>query len=135
MIKYKYGGGDYESEVHIRQGRKRQKLLFIKYDKKRIENGVNYPLIMVVPEQFSFQAEKNLIDIIGTRGIFQAEVMSFRRMAFKVFSEVGGITRQHMNPSGKSMLLYKIMEENKNKLSVFKNQQEELDLLILYLRQ
>ena len=88
--------------------------------KKRIENGVNYPLIMVVPEQFSFQAEKNLIDIIGTRGIFQAEVMSFRRMAFKVFSEVGGITRQHMNPSGKSMLLYKIMEENKNKLSVFK---------------
>lgn len=88
--------------------------------KRKIESGIQYPLIMVVPEQFSFQAEKNLIDIVGTHGIFQSEVLSFRRMAFKVFSEVGGITRQHMNSSGKDMLLCKIIDENKANLSIFK---------------
>lgn len=88
--------------------------------KKKIESGNKYPLIMLVPEQFSFQAEKNLIDVVGTSGVFQSEVLSFRRMAFKIFNEVGGITRQHMNSSGKSMLLYKIIDENKANLSIFK---------------
>ncbi|MCS4479791.1 hypothetical protein JQ035_03385 [Clostridium botulinum] len=33
---------------------------------------------------------------------------------------MGGITAKHMNESGKSMLLYNIIEDNKNNLKVFK---------------
>ncbi|OFI05459.1 ATP-dependent helicase/deoxyribonuclease subunit B [Clostridium acetireducens DSM 10703] len=87
--------------------------------KKKIESGVKHPLILLVPEQFSFQAEKNLIHTVGDTGIPKAEVLSFKRMAYKVFNEVGGITHKHMNPSGRSMLIYKIIEENKDKLKLF----------------
>ncbi len=41
-------------------------------------------------------------------------------MAYRVFNEVGGITAKHMNESGKSMLLYNLIEDYKNDLKVFK---------------
>lgn len=87
--------------------------------KKKIEKGDNSTLILLVPEQFSFQAEKELIRAIGERGILRAQVISFKRMAERIFSEVGGGIRQHMNDAGRSMLIYKIIEENKDKLKVF----------------
>lgn len=88
--------------------------------KNRIEKGDIRPLILLVPEQFSFQSEKNLIDTIGDRGLLKASVLSFKRMADKVLDEVGGATNRYINDSGKSILLYKIIEENKDKLKVFK---------------
>lgn len=75
---------------------------------------------MLVPEQFSFQSEKNLLDTVGDRGLLKASVLSFKRMADKVSDEVGGATNKYINDSGKSILLYKIIEENKDKLKVFK---------------
>lgn len=88
--------------------------------KKRIQEGNGRNLILLVPEQFSFQAEKNLIKSIGEKGTLKAQVLSFRRMAEKVFDEVGGGIKKHINDSGKNILLYKIIEENKNKLKVYK---------------
>ena len=87
--------------------------------KKRIEEGCTHPLIILVPEQFSFQAEKNLIKTVEEGGMLKAQVLSFKRMAYTVLNEVGGLTRQHMNDAGRSMLIYRIMEENKDKLKVF----------------
>jgi ATP-dependent helicase/nuclease subunit B len=76
-------------------------------------------LIYLVPEQFDFQANRNLVEVVGEKGIHRAEVLSFTRMAYVVSNEVGGITRLHMNSAGKNMLLYKIIEEVKNELKVF----------------
>ncbi|MBI6874141.1 helicase-exonuclease AddAB subunit AddB [Clostridium aciditolerans] len=87
--------------------------------KKKVEEGCSHPLVLLVPEQFSFQAEKNLIKTVGEEGMLKAQVLSFKRMAYTVCSEVGGLSRQHINSSGRSMLLYKIMSENKDKLKVF----------------
>ncbi|MGI6668799.1 MAG: hypothetical protein ACOX4M_05100 [Acetivibrionales bacterium] len=74
-------------------------------------SGGKCPLILIVPEQFSLQAEKNLAKISAFFGVPGAEALSFRRMAFRVFSEVGGITRRHLNAAGKSMLLFRIMKK------------------------
>lgn len=76
-------------------------------------------LILLVPEQFSFQTEKDLISAVGEKGIAKAEVLSFKRMAHKVFNEVGGITRQYMNASGRSMLIYSIMRRNRENFKMF----------------
>ena len=84
----------------------------------RIKEGVETPLILVVPEQFSMQAEKNLVDMLSTGGSLRAEVLSFRRMAYRVFGEVGGCTRRHISPSGKSMLLYRIIDNMKDDLKL-----------------
>lgn len=87
--------------------------------RKRLEEGCETPLILVVPEQFSMQAEKNLVNTVSRGGILRAEVLSFRRMAHRVFGEVGGVMRRHINPSGKSMLLYRIIDGLKDKIKFF----------------
>lgn len=97
--------------------------------KKRIERGTKSPLYLIVPEQLSFQTEKNFIQVVGTGGIFKAEVLSFKRMAYKVQSEVGGITKEHMNASGTNMLLYRIMEENKKDLTVFQKSADKMGFI------
>ena len=89
--------------------------------KKRIDEGAKNKLILLVPEQFSFTAEKNLLRTVGELGILNAEVLSFKRMAHNVFSELGGITHKRMNNSGKAMLLYKILQEEKNTMTLFNN--------------
>jgi len=44
---------------------------------KRIEEGFDRALILIVPEQFSFQAEKNLIKQLGEKALLKAQVLSF----------------------------------------------------------
>jgi helicase-exonuclease AddAB, AddB subunit len=78
------------------------------------------PIILLVPEDFSFQAEKDLLNAVGEMGIINAQVLSFKRMAYKVFSEVGGLTREHMNNAGRCMLIYRIMDKCQGGLKVFK---------------
>ena len=78
-----------------------------------------HPLVLIVPEQFSLQAERNLAGISVSSGDSSAEVLSFRRLAFRVFSEVGGIARRHLNAAGKSMLLFLIMDRLGSELKVF----------------
>ncbi len=88
--------------------------------KSEIERGSNSPLILIVPEQFSFQAEKRVLERLGEKGAFRVQVLSFSRMAEKVFNEVGGIVRRHMNNAGRSMLIYSVLESNSDKLHIFK---------------
>jgi ATP-dependent helicase/nuclease subunit B len=87
--------------------------------KARIEEKVSYPLILLVPEQFTFQAEKDLIRILGRGGSMQTQVLSFQRMAFRIFNQVGGITYPHIHMAGKCMLLYRIMDKMKSRFSYF----------------
>ncbi len=86
---------------------------------KIINNETEHSLIILVPEQFSFQAEKNMINMIGEKSINKAQVLSFKRMAYTVFNEVGGITAQHMNEAGRNMLIYNVISSVKDKLKVF----------------
>jgi ATP-dependent helicase/nuclease subunit B len=87
--------------------------------KEKLAQGGNHPLVLVVPEQFTLQAERNLVRVTGTGGIIRAEVLSFRRMAYRVFNEVGGVTRRHVNPAGKSMLIFRIIDGLKDELDIF----------------
>lgn len=87
--------------------------------KSKLNDGDNISLVLVVPEQFTLQAEKNLVKMVGTGGIMRAEVLSFRRMAYRVFNEAGGVTRKHLNSAGKCMLIYRIIEGMKDDLKIF----------------
>lgn len=87
--------------------------------KSRIEEGGTHPLMLLVPEDYSFQAEKKLLKCVGDKGLMRAQVLSFKRMAYRVFSEVGGLTRQHMNTAGRCMLIYRTMEKHKDEFKVY----------------
>lgn len=87
--------------------------------KTKIEIGDKTPLVLLVPEQFTFQAERDLIAMLESGGILKTEVLSFRRMAFRIFNEVGGITYPHIHPAGKNIILYRIMDKMGSSLKYF----------------
>ncbi|MGV8147126.1 MAG: helicase-exonuclease AddAB subunit AddB [Alkaliphilus sp.] len=87
---------------------------------ERINATAENNLILIVPEQFTLQAERDLIKKMKKEGIIQVEVLSFSRLAHKVFNEVGGLSKTHINDIGKQMILRKLLNELGEDLTIYK---------------
>lgn len=83
-------------------------------------------MILLVPEQGSFQAEHALVTTGGIKGSVRAQVLSFRRLAYRVMQETGGASRVAISDEGKKMLLYKIIQRRKDELKLFGASGEQL---------
>ncbi|WP_042204485.1 helicase-exonuclease AddAB subunit AddB [Paenibacillus camerounensis] len=77
------------------------------------------PLIMLVPEQGSFSAERGLLDTGKAKGSLRAQTLSFSRLAYRVKQETGGSAGLPISEEGKKMLLYKIISRRKEELKLF----------------
>ena len=73
----------------------------------------------VPPEQFSFTAERKLMDSIKSKSAINAEVITLSRMAYRVINEIGGKTETNLSKCGKAMLVYSILNNNKKDLKLF----------------
>lgn len=87
------------------------------------------PLIYIVPEQATFQAEYALNTSYGLQGTIRAQVLSFRRLAWKVMQESGGGKRLFIDDTGKGMVLRKVLEKRKGDLKVFRHAGEQAGVL------
>ncbi|NME98293.1 helicase-exonuclease AddAB subunit AddB [Aneurinibacillus aneurinilyticus] len=77
------------------------------------------PLIYLVPQQMSFHVEYELAAQAGVSGTMRAQVFSFRRLAWKILQEVGGLSRIHIDSTGMKMILRRILEKRGGELRVF----------------
>ena len=66
-------------------------------------------IFIITPEQFSFTAEKKLMDILKTSAVLNAEVLTLSRMAYRVINEIGGRTQTNLTKCGKAMLIFSIL--------------------------
>ncbi|CAM4309778.1 helicase-exonuclease AddAB subunit AddB [Paenibacillus alkaliterrae] len=83
------------------------------------------PLIMLVPEQATFQTEYALLQNSGLHGTIRAQALSFRRLAFRVMQETGGTALVPIGDTGKQMLLYKIVHRLGQQLELFQSGAEQ----------
>ncbi|URN94330.1 MAG: helicase-exonuclease AddAB subunit AddB [Candidatus Pristimantibacillus lignocellulolyticus] len=83
------------------------------------------PLILLTPEQASFQMEYELIDQGEPQGMLRAQALSFRRLAFRVMQETGGTALVPITETGKHMLLYKLVNRYASELQLFKNSEDQ----------
>ena len=42
---------------------------------------------MITPEQFSYMQERKLLDILNENAVINAEILTFARMAYRIFLE------------------------------------------------
>ena len=77
--------------------------------------------ILIVPEQFTSQAEHDLIEKTGQNAILTAEVLSFGRLAHRIFSKKGIGSRIPLGDIGKSMTLRRILQQEKENICYFQN--------------
>ncbi|MBS5950659.1 MAG: exodeoxyribonuclease V subunit gamma, partial [Clostridium sp.] len=94
--------------------------------KKKIDrNDNNNKLILLVPEQYTFDTEKKFLEIVTEKGFLRGEVLSFKRMAHRVFEECGGRTDIRISDSGRNMLIYKILKDKTDELEYFNRMTKE----------
>jgi ATP-dependent helicase/nuclease subunit B len=77
-------------------------------------------IFLLVPDQYTLQAERNAFSYLNTAGFIDLEILSINRLAAKVLNETGGSARVHIDKHGRHMLLSKIVNEEDNNLEVFK---------------
>ncbi|HHX50657.1 MAG TPA: helicase-exonuclease AddAB subunit AddB, partial [Clostridia bacterium] len=77
------------------------------------------PLILLVPEQASFQTELALIAAPGLTGTIRARVLSFRRLGWLVFQETGGSHYRYLDELGKMMALRSLLLKKNKELLLF----------------
>ncbi len=78
---------------------------------ENLKNNPNTNAVVIVPEQFSYSAEKKLSDTMGGLGLNRTEVLTFSRLVHRYVN-----SENNLLPSGKQMLLCKaalsVGEEN-----------------------
>lgn len=105
------------------------KSTFIYNEIKEKING-DSKIYIITPEQFSFTAEKKLLETLGNKAVLNAEVLTFNRMAYRVKAEVGGTAISSISNSGKAMLIYNILSDRKNNLKFLGKSEENIELII-----
>ena len=96
----------------------------------KLKNNSKRKIYIITPEQFSFTAEKKLLDVVKPAvAVVNAEVLTFNRMAYRVMKKVGNANFSNLSSSGKSMLIYNILSEEKNNLKFIGKSNENVELI------
>lgn len=77
------------------------------------------PLILVVPDQATFQMERALVQAVPSGGFIRARVLSFNRLALAILAEVGGLAKPALGPLGRQMLLRSLLHEHAGSLHIY----------------
>lgn len=75
--------------------------------------------VIIVPEQYTLGTENQYMKWTGETGMIQVEVLSFSRLAHRIFLETGGKDRVFINDQGIHMFLRKILKEQQSNLSTY----------------
>ncbi len=76
--------------------------------------------IVLVPEQNTLQTQKDLTAMSERGGILNIDVLSFTRLAYRVFEQTGVARRQILSETGKVLLLRLIAAREGNRLPILK---------------
>lgn len=88
-----------------------------------IRESIRFPdknYIVLVPEQFTMQTQKELVMRHPRHGIMNIDVLSFARLAFRVMEETGESGRKVLDDEGKNLILRKIAGKLEPSLKVIK---------------
>ena len=90
---------------------------------KTVEEAAANPektYIVLVPEQFSMQTQKDLVEASPNHAIMNIDVLSFGRLAYRVMEETGGNDRIVLDDEGKNLILRKIAGDYEDDLTVLR---------------
>ena len=88
---------------------------------KIIQESMEHPerqYLVLVPEQFTMQTQKELVMMHPKKGILNIDVLSFERLAYRVLEETGESCAQVLEETGKSLVLRKVSQEKKKELKI-----------------
>lgn len=90
-------------------------------------------LMVIVPEQLSFETEKAFLNLLGPIKSRNIEVLSFTRMVDFVFRQTGGLSGRVIDDGGRNILMSLAIEQAQDQLELYQKQVQSPELVTLML--
>ena len=81
-----------------------------------IEESQRHPeknYLLIVPDQFTMQTQKDIVTLHPDHGTMNIDIVSFERLAYRVFEELAVEHLEVLDDMGKSMVLRKVASEQR----------------------
>ena len=85
-------------------------------------------IYIVVPEQSNLTSERKFFEITGRKSMLNVEVLTLSRMAYRISNELG-TENVHLSKTGKSMLIYDLLNKNKKSLNFLGKSDKNIDVV------
>lgn len=76
-------------------------------------------MILLVPEQFSFESERSMLELLGPRDAQRVEILSFSRLVDAVFRVYGGVSGTRIDDGGRMLLMSLALEAAQEHLDIY----------------
>ena len=76
--------------------------------------------LVIVPDQYTLEAEKQAFSLLRTEGMMNVEVLSFSRLGGRLIAARGGGGKTFIDKYGRHMLLFQILSQCEDRLQVFR---------------
>ncbi|MBR2289973.1 MAG: hypothetical protein IJ867_05110 [Clostridia bacterium] len=86
-------------------------------------------VFLIVPEQSNLKAEQKLFAHLGTKSIFNVQVLTLSRLAVRVLEEVGGEDFVTIDNSSKAMVIYDILNREKGNLHFLGKSDKNIEIV------
>lgn len=90
-------------------------------------------LLFLVPEQLSFETEKDMLSRLGAKECRKVEVLSFTRLADFVYRQTGGLAGQAIDDGGRHIIMSLAIEQAQDRLELYQKQAGKPELIPLML--
>lgn len=94
----------------------------------------NEPVIFIVPEQFSFETERTLLDLLGPSKAGKIDVLSFTRLADAVSRVYGGFCGKKIDDAGRAVFMSIALEKVQDQLVLYNKYAGKTDMINLLLQ-
>ena len=98
--------------------------------KQSIDQGKN--VLYIVPEQFSFNAEKTLLDFLGEKYSHLTETVNFKRLSTAVNKKYQPNQLDYIDEEIKNLILYQILRKHSDRLLTVKNRKQSPDSVAIF---
>ena len=88
-----------------------------------LNEGGDAPLIVLVPEQYTLESEREIVTALSLEGSFRLQVMSPARLYSRVFTEVGKPAETRIDERGRVMLMHAALKGLTRELSWYRGAQ------------
>lgn len=85
--------------------------------------------ILIVPEQSNLKAEQKLFDVLKTSSIFNVQVLTLSRASDRILEEVGGNDFVTLSNSSKAMIIYDILNKEKDNLNFLGKSDKNIEIV------
>lgn len=75
--------------------------------------------LLIVPEQTKMDVEQAYFRLSPTPGLMMADVLSFRRLSWRLLSEMGLQPKNPVDRVGRSMLIHRVLHQKRDQLHTF----------------